>query len=202
MFDEHLEGVRYQRFTARRAMQALESTADGDSNDDEIQAGHDLASEVDALLTAIVEEQDPRDLLNEARAAADRMNFASKREAIAGAATLKDVLLDLDHLACKGELPAEWIDAYVKREQRARDAQVSLPPKVVGLNGDGDPVCPVCQAVDSIIATTTKTRVKRVRLFDGTVELSQLSSMPLAVTYECKDCTAVVALPQRVVDAA
>lgn len=202
MFDEHLEGFRYRRFTIRKAIEALEAAANGDSNDEEIQAGHDLADEVRALVDEIVAEQDPRDLLNEARSAADRMNFANKREAVAGAAMLRDVFLDLDDLACAGRLPDEWVDGFVKREQRARDAQVSLPPKVVGLNGDGDPVCPVCQAVESILATTTKTRTKRVYLVDDTAKLVALTSEPLTVTYHCENCGSVVALPPRVVDAA
>jgi hypothetical protein len=201
MFDEHLEGFRYRRFTIRRAIEALEATADSDSNDEEIQAGHDLADEVRALLDEIVAEQDPRDLLNEARAAADRMNFANRREAIAGAATLKDVFLDLDDLACSGRLPDEWVDGFVKREH---EAQASPPPKVVGLNGDGDPVCPVCQGVSSVIAVTTARVSQRVCLIDGVVELTPPATENESSQrgYHCENCGSVVALPHRVVNAA
>jgi hypothetical protein len=201
MFDEHLEGIRYRRFTIRKAIEALETTADGDSNDEEIQAGRDLADEVQALLGEIVAEQDPRDLLNEARAAADRMNFASRREALAGAAMLKDVFLDLDDLACSGRLPDEWVDGFVKREQKARD----VPPKVVELNGDGDPVCPVCNTVDCIVAEVTTARRKIVVFSAGTVTLVKpsdaIKSTP-AIAYQCAVCLTPVALPPQVVDAA
>lgn len=206
MFNDRLRGLRGWRNDAREAVKAVYVAATGDSNDREIEAGNGLASTVEALEHAIIMALDPSEVLDGIRAAVDEMNSADSERALNAAALAKDLFLDLDELGCAGQLPKEWLTAHesklAKGEATTAATQASNAPQTIGLNGDGDPVCPACNAVDSIMATTVKTRYKQVRLFDDTVELSELTSMPLVTTYQCRDCIAVVALPTRIVDAA